>query len=720
MIRKKQILLITLLIFLFIIGIGLYKNIQVNGFLCNSSIKNKNIDNKLSSLAYMLGLKRNVDRDNAAIHAKSLDFNNELKKNSVVESKVERLVASTNDNLSSLACKSEGEIKTVANNIEAQVKDSTDKVESKINSAIDCSKSKVKELVTSANDNLSCLACKSEGEVKTVANNIEEQVKDSTDKVEPKINSAIDCSKSKVEMLVNSGKNSDSNSKVEHVIPVGPVVQSSDVPRGLVEDLKNLPAVIDNQEVDCCVSDEISREVSREKEVACRTLFLGKLYNHTLFEYEVTGCALQKRWITNISVYGNSVYDAFDSCGKVVPLSCLLFGSFKIEDIFLLSKLSGEGKIYLIDACILNPEYRNIKWDQYLAYIAPFRVNMVTCAQEKGANFGAIYRFGCNDDKRVIYGLGFNVPIISRSHIIDLNFIGVDQKKNGFTDAQLDFVVSDFNKQYLDIYDFFCREILGPKGLCFKERQNKLGVGDISFFALFDIARLFERIDGLQINLDFTVPTGGKYKGRNIWEVVLGNGGACQLGLSVDGLMKTCNNFFNPSVSMGGKFAFEFSSCRRVPKLKSSDVLPGQKLVDVQDLIVPVFKAYSVRPFCEYDTCVKDFADQAFRTKTKLGSIFYFSLGNYFYNLFKKSFKLNIFYDFLYKGKDRVKVCAKSGIFNTGLLEKCTDIKTHQISWNLGYLSDYGVEVNFGSKHIVAGKNYPKINEFFVSLIANF
>ena len=660
------------------------------------------------------------------------------------KSKVENLVSSVSDDLSSLSSTFGGEVKEVANYVGAQVKGSACKVRSKVKNAADGSKSKIKYLVSRAKDNLSNIACSFEDKVKGATNYVGTQVKGSACKVRSKIKSIFDSAKdslshiacnfegqvkdkmqvkryaceveSKIKSVINVPKPKEE--KVEFAVQSSSI-QRTDVPREKIED-ENIPIIVDNQEVNCGVKDEICKTVLRKKEVACHTLFLGKLYNHSLVEFEVINGELQKRWIVNASIYGNSVYDTFNSCGKVVPLSNLLFCPFTIEDIFLLSKLSNEGKIYLFDACILNPEYRNIRENQYLAYIAPFKVNMVCCTKERGGNFGGICRFSCGCEKKIVCGLGFNIPIKSCSHIIDLNFIGVNQKKNGFTEAQLDFVAADFNKNYIDIYDFFCREILAPKNLCFKERQNKVGVGDISFFALFDIAHLFDRIDGLQINLDLSIPSGGKYEGKNIWEVVLGNGGATQLGLSVDSLIRTSKNYINPSISLGGKFSFEFSSCRRVPQLKSSDVSPGQPLKDVKDLIVTVFKAYSVRPFCEYDSCVKYFADQAFLTKTKLGSIFYFSLGNYFYNLFKKCFNLNVFYDFLYKGKDCVRVCAKTGTFNTDLLERCTDIRSHQISWNLGYVSGCGIEFNVGSRHIIAGKNYPKTNEWFVSRIANF
>ncbi|MFC1843121.1 hypothetical protein ACFLYU_05690 [Candidatus Dependentiae bacterium] len=458
-------------------------------------------------------------------------------------------------------------------------------------------------------------------------------------------------------------------------------------------------------------------------------LFLGELYNHALVEdYK------DRRWVINASFHNLLDFKAFNNCSSKVCLSDLLFGKFKIKDIFLLSKLSYEDKIYLIDVELpLQQERlaRNRKVDQYLAYIAPFNVCINAENKEKWVDFGGFYRFSIGQQEDVVCSLGFNIPVKSCTHIMSLDLVGVDAKQCGFSEDDINFVLNDFHQNFIDVSDFFKRVILEPKGLCFKERQNKVGVGDITLFAFFDLNRLTESVEGLQLGIDLTVPSGNKYKGKNVWEVILGNGGAVQLGFSVNSLFKTSKKYLNPTVGLAGKVSFEFSSCRRVPRLVQSKQPPSEcgvgccdcynnKIEDTPCLIAPVFKTHYVKAFAEYDSCVHEFADCAVNTKTKTGGIALFTLGNYFYNVFREAFRLGVFYDFMYKARDNVYVCDKKAIYNTCALEECTKINWHQFSWHLAYVSDAGVEVNVGSKHVLYAKNYPQTNAIFASLIANF
>ncbi|MFC1841940.1 hypothetical protein ACFLYA_02605 [Candidatus Dependentiae bacterium] len=446
-------------------------------------------------------------------------------------------------------------------------------------------------------------------------------------------------------------------------------------------------------------------------------LFLGRRYNHALVE----DCE-KRRWVVSAIFHHSLEFNALNNCGQEVPLSCLLFGKFKIQDIFLLSKLSYEDKLYRLDL-ELNPElsraFLNSRVDQYLAYLSQFCVDIEAERRRKRVDFGAIYRFGVGDCDRFVCSLGFNIPVISGTHIMNLHLVGTDLRHHGFTDEDINFVLEDFHKYFVDVRDFFNRAILGTKGLCFRERQHKVGVGDISLFALFDLNQLSDRVDGFQIGFDLLLPSGNKRKSCNVWEVLLGNGGAFQLGFSADALFKTERNYLNPSLGFCTNVSFKFSSCRRVPKLKENSAEGQVSVDDVKDLIVPVFNSHNVRKFAAYDSCVAEFADQAVQTKTKLGSAVFFSVGNYFYHVFREDFRLALFYDFFYKGRDKVSVCTK-GIYNTCVLEKCTDMLAHQISWHLAYVSKAGIEVNAGSRHVLGGKNHPKTHAIFASIIANF
>ena len=449
-------------------------------------------------------------------------------------------------------------------------------------------------------------------------------------------------------------------------------------------------------------------------------VFLRDLYNHALVEdYD------KNKWIVNASFHSDFEYNGFNDCGQETSLARLLFGKFRIMDIFLLSKLSFDGKLYFdssipVDSEILNQAGRNRRVDQYLSYLAPFNVEIEADRREKRVDFGALYRFYFGRDDRVACSLGCNIPVKSVSQIMDLSLVGADLRNYGFASENINFVLKDFHQSFIDVLDFFRRVILDPKKLCFNERQHKIGVGDISLFALFDLNNLFDSIDGFQIGVDVVFPSGNKYEGHDVWEVILGNGGAFQLGFSANWLLKTSRKYFNPSWALGGTFSFDFESCRRVPKLKFNNEEGEILAEDVKNLIVPVFNSHRVSQFAEYDSCVSDFSDQAVTTNTKLGGIFLFSLGNYFYHVFHENFRLSFFYDFLYKGRDNVFVCDK-GIYDTCALERCTDMRSHQISWTLAYVSrDAGVEAHIGSKHVLGGVNATKTNSIYASFIANF
>jgi len=447
-------------------------------------------------------------------------------------------------------------------------------------------------------------------------------------------------------------------------------------------------------------------------------VFLRTLYNHALVEdYQ------KRRWIVNAAFHNSTAFEAVNNCGDSVPLSCWLFGNFRIMDIFLLSKLSFEDKLYMVDRELPPTQSRlarNSKVDQYLAYLAPFRVEIEADKRERGIDFGAMFRFGIGCEDRVMCSLGFNIPIKRCTHIMDLDLVGSDLSQFGFSKEDINFVLEDFHKSFIDVMDFFRRAILDPKNLCFHERQHKIGVGDASLFALFDLNKLIDTFDGFQVGVDLVLPSSNTYTGKEVWEIILGNGGAFQLGFSLDALYKSERNYFNPSFGVSGRVSFEYTSCRRVPKLKINDSAARILAKNVDDLIVPVFDSHYVKKFAEYDSCVHYFADQAVKTKTKMGGMAIFSLGNYFYNVFRENFRLALFYDLFYKGRDNIYVCDKAGIYNTCVLEEYTDMMAHQFSWHLAYVSKAGVEVNVGTKHIPRGKNHPKTNALFASLIANF
>lgn len=142
------------------------------------------------------------------------------------------------------------------------------------------------------------------------------------------------------------------------------------------------------------------------------------------------------------------------------------------------------------------------------------------------------------------------------------------------------------------------------------------------------------------------------------------------------------------------------------------------------DLIAPagLKDRFFVDAFTEFETSVLYFADQAVTTRTRLGHKVIVGFGNYVHNLFCCPFRLGVLYEFMYKGKDDVEVKCDGveGTFNTCLLEERTKQHAHTIVWDLSYKFDDCLEVNFGSSHVVAGKNVPRNYEIFASMVAVF
>jgi len=455
-------------------------------------------------------------------------------------------------------------------------------------------------------------------------------------------------------------------------------------------------------------------------------LFLKRLYNHVTVEYP------WRKWIVSGAFHSSVAYDAFGDCGQEIPLGCLLFGNFKIKDIFLLSKLSDCGKLFRFESDTLYEFFKQIgrevcgysREEQDLAYLAQYDVKICAERREKRVDVGGIYNFCIPGYRGITGAIGFNLPIRSVRHMMNVDILGVNFLNYDFTVKQIEDVIAQYDKSFIDLKDFFNRIILEPKGICLLELQNKFGVGDVSIFTLFDLANVFEHLDGFQLGAEMFFPISRTSNAYRIWDPMLGTG-AYQFGFSGNILVKV-TPYFNPCISLEAKFSLPFKSCRRVPKLKSQCLEKRVQAKFVDDLIVPDglinpdYKDYWVEPFCEFDTCIKGFADEVFNTETNLGNVVEFNLGNYFYNVFETDFMINVFYEFSYKGKDKVRVVGTSGTYNTDLLESKTESTSHDISWAVSYIGKEGIEINFGSEHTIAGSNTPKDHEITASIVFAF
>ncbi len=476
---------------------------------------------------------------------------------------------------------------------------------------------------------------------------------------------------------------------------------------------------------------------------------LGRSYYYSLIDK-----ALERRWVVAMSSHYGFTNRSFDNDSQNNSLAHLIFNKdFTIKDIFLFSKLSDDNKVHLT-AIPANEDpqtrferggtltegpnsqpFGNFRDDLYTTLLAPARVKLEAEQREIGFDVSLIYRFYLGQSERVTGNVGITFPLKSRLHLMNVVFIGGSLFRKALKEitfnAQTQTVVADDNtmqqffNDFADLFDFFERGILQPKGLTFQRRQRKTGIGDIALFGLVDWAHYFDQehefqVDSLQTGINLVLPSGNKIDGTKVWQIELGNGGAFQAEVFAHALFKSPLGGFNPSVRLVGSFSAPFTSKRRVPKLKTGT--KGTSVQNVSGLLAPArFDQFQVEDFQEFDTSVLHFADQAVSTRTRFGHKVLIGVGNYVYNTFNLGFRFGIFYEFMHKAKDKVKVrCDDPKNFNTQLLRERSERKAHIISWNLTYEFENRVEVNFGSLHIFAGKNMPRHREAFVSLTAVF
>lgn len=446
--------------------------------------------------------------------------------------------------------------------------------------------------------------------------------------------------------------------------------------------------------------------------------------------------ALCNSYLVPIQWYGNIAYDAFDQCSQEQPLARFIFGNqdFTIGDIFLLSKLSSQNLMRNANIDALEPvrpagsiqPFGNYQSDQYIATLAQVKVNIEAEQRQQNINLGASYRRAINDAESAFLSIGFNIPIVSKLHLMDLYFthgnLSFQNRPLGTNIAQT--ILAEFFKDYIDMRDFFERAILEPKKLTFLERQRKVGVGDISLYAALEKTELGCYLDDAQLALNLVLPSGNKQCGNKVWEIELGNGGAVQVEGSLALYFNTPSPLFNPVFRLVAQASAPFDAMRRVPAKREQVQSPRVLIANFDDLLAPIatFRGnYYVDPFQEYDASVLYFSDLSVKTRIHYGARALIGIGNYFYNLFKRDFRLGVFYDFMHKSRDHVCVLDPSHVFDNELLEKNTNQRFHRFGWSLSHICcDPDVEFTIGSQHIIAGKNIARIQEAFVSMSIAF
>jgi hypothetical protein len=404
---------------------------------------------------------------------------------------------------------------------------------------------------------------------------------------------------------------------------------------------------------------------------------------------------------------------AFGPGSSQISLSRHIFKKeFTFEDVFLASKLADEGKIFLPGA---SPGFGSIKEEQYIALLAPTKINVTAAEREIGFNLSGLCFFDVPKTRCLLGAVGIYIPIIYRWHYLDFDFLNgslFSQRTLGQAGSlSIENTLTQFFSDFSSVEDFFVRAIIQPKGLEIKPLHSRFGIGDVSILGLFDFANYWRYADAIQCGLNILFPTGNKQNGKIVWPIELGHGGSFQFEPFFNGYFETCFSFVNPTIFASARFSISHTVIRRVPQLKnqkSQVLLPNQ------------FQQYLLHPFSELDSNVIDFADQAVHVHAHEGPMFLMRFGNIFYNIFYTRFKLGVYYDFYAQEKDIFFIKNRDNFFDTSLLEKDTHRISHSILWNISYKYKEEVELYMGSQHVFTGKNVAQNYQIFASMSLYF
>jgi hypothetical protein len=474
--------------------------------------------------------------------------------------------------------------------------------------------------------------------------------------------------------------------------------------------------------------------------------------------------ASKPHWSIPITTYFNAEDDGFNCEGCSAPLSGLVFGKCPItfKDIYLFSKLSDDNMVRIMNCNALAPErgdfpigrdgkpFGAFRDDLYTTLLAPVQLRIDGEVREYGILPSFIFHFDVGQAELFSISLGATVPFKTKQHIMDIYFENGELFRAGFVPdtTQMETSIGQFYRDYTDVEDFFYRAILGPKGLMFEGNQLTTGLGDISVFGIVE----YHNHHDVECGVNFIFPTAAKGKQCNLWEPVLGNGGAFQFDPFIQALFTTSVPYVNPFIRIVGEFSAKISNyATRAPTLVSND--QRQMVHKVPGLEHPsFFDDFYVDAFQEYDTCVPLFADKVVCIDAKIGNKVMVGIGNYAYQLFNENFRWGLFYNYMYKTKDSYAgggrsssieasalacdVCDSAETCATCMqtpnpvatlstvdlcrLEHCTNQESHSIGTTLIYKFKNRFELSVGGDFIIAGKNVPKRKTFLGSFVIVF
>ncbi len=415
----------------------------------------------------------------------------------------------------------------------------------------------------------------------------------------------------------------------------------------------------------------------------------------------------ESRGILQVDLIFDFVTQSYSSSGGIQDLSKLVFGQkdMTISDILLVSKLLYENKVNPAGGVDLNKLYFYILADQSLVFDASMNKQTVSINYARHFARGDI-------------SWGFQIPIVRRENKIRLSS-DIDNNKKAKLCGATQGVNSgpDFYKIH-DNLEGFLSDILGKKGLEFNKEDIEIGLGDLSTFINFEID--WEKCERLVTGFNFIFPSAKDRDTNKLWDPELGGDGFIQMAL-FGSILFGNSRAFNPHIFVQVSVEFPKSVKRRVPKLISYDsVTPAIGTPTTKKLIYGEYALYKDAFTDEPDTQVRRFGDHAKKIKMYPSPDFFIRVGNIFERfLFKQSF-LDIFYDFLIKGKDYLKKKSDSEEYYKTVLTQNSSKIAHTLGLNYSHQFDEHFRLNFGGRFTFAGRNVERLFQLNLSLNAEF
>jgi hypothetical protein len=395
---------------------------------------------------------------------------------------------------------------------------------------------------------------------------------------------------------------------------------------------------------------------------------------------------------------------AWSSSGRTVDVTKLAFGQepITVQEILFASKLLKQGKVAAVDGTSNQ---------HFLYLLADHPLTFKGRTQNQHCNISYIRRY-----KPAGVLLGFQIPIVRRENKIKLKSKISEELREELRKADQQI---KFYDMYDDLEDFL-EDILAKKNIEWDKKEDEIGLGDIITFVNFEIrSRHCERC---VVGASVQFPSSRIRDIHALWDPELGNEGYTLFSIYGSLLFKK-SQFFNPHVFAEFTVSPRARVDRRVPELKTYNAVkpvPGDKVPNDFSIFGDQIK-FTTTTFKDIpDTTIRRFSTKTKRIKISRGEEFSFIFGNIFEKLFWKRAFLDIFYDFMTKGKDYLRKRVEDDPFDGKTLSTNSWQVAHKIGTQFNYQFDDHWRILGDFLYTFAGRNVEKAYQFGIAVNAEF